>query len=471
MKERKNNKGEIDLLHLCGVLWRRALAILLAALAGGILAFLWARFIVTPQYSSSVLLYVNNSYGAVGSAGFTINSSELSAAQSLVDTYIVILGTPETLDAVIDRTGVDYTHQELASMLSAEAVNSTEIFRITVRSPDAEEAALLVNAIADVLPGQISDVVAGSSVRVVSRGRVSTLRAFPSYANAAIMGIILGSILGCAAAVVLDLFDNIIHKEEYLTETYGLPVLAAIPDRAGGGAHSRGKKEQGMLREDLDFAAAESYKLLRTKLFFALPAKPCRVVGVTSSIRGEGKTTTAINLSRALAETGKRVLLMDADLRLSNVAGRLGVEGAPGLCDLLAGLCDDLGRAVRASKRLDNWSILPAGDLPPNPSELLGSEEMEKLMEQLVKEFDFIVVDMSPVNVVTDAIVTSRYTDGTMVVARQDYTDRRSLDRCVKYLKVLEPKLMGFVLTDAHEREKGYGKYGYGTAPDADCRG
>ena len=124
--------------------------------------------------------------------------------------------------------------------------------------------------------------------------------------------------------------------------------------------------------------------------------------------------------------------------------------------------------------RLPNWlEFLSTPEPVSQALELFGEllDEMEKLMERLVKEFDFIVVDMPPVNVVTDAIVTSRYTDGTMVVARQDYTDRRSLDRCVKYLKVLEPKLMGFVLTDADEREKGYGQYGYGTAPDADCRG
>lgn len=446
MREGKKNGGELDLLALCGVVLRRWPVVALAALLGGLLALGGTKLLVTPQYESSVMLYVNNSYGE--GTGFTINSSELSAAQSLVDTYIVILSTPETLEAVIDRTGVGYTWQELSEMLSAEPVDSTEIFRIAVRSSDPAEAALLVNAIADVLPGQISDVVDGSSVRVVSRGREDARPVSPRCGNAAVLGAIVGLLLGCGAALAMELLDQAVRGEADLEEGWGLPVLAAIPELPAEG--------EGRLCGRLNLAAAEAYKLLRTNLLFTLPARGCRVLGVTSPVLGEGKTTTAINLSHTLAQTGKRVLLLDGDLRRSSVAGQLGLGGAPGLTNLLAGLCGKAEEVLRPSGQLENWTILPAGDRPPDPSGLLGSEEMEALMAGLVRTFDFIVVDLPPVNLVSDAMVAARHMDGLLVTVRRGRTDRRALARCMKLLELPETKVLGFVLTGVREANRGY---------------
>ena len=227
--------------------------------------------------------------------------------------------------------------------------------------------------------------------------------------------------------------------------------------------HSQQKAPQKtMLCEGLSFAAAEAYKLLRTNLMFSLPDKPCRVLGVTSSIRGEGKSTTSVNLAYTLAQAGKRTLLIDADMRLPSVAGKLEIHGRPGLSNLLAGLVaeDD---AIRQSKQLSNWYILPAGDIPPNPSELLGSERMHALLERYSQAFDFIVVDLPPINIVTDALVISAWTDGLIVVVRQNYTDGKALNACMYQTKQLGSKFLGFVMTDAAVGKgsyKRYGKYG-----------
>lgn len=220
--------------------------------------------------------------------------------------------------------------------------------------------------------------------------------------------------------------------------------------------------EQTMLCEGLSFAAAEAYKLLRTNLVFSLPDKACRIIGVTSSVRGEGKSTTSINLAYTFAQAGKRTLLIDADMRLPSVAAKLNIAGKPGLSNLLAGLNEE-HEALRKSAQYGNWYILPAGDIPPNPSELLGSEPMRQLLERYSEIFDFIILDLPPVNIVADALVIAGWTDGLLAVVRQNYSERKALKACMTQIGQTGVKFLGFVMTDAAVAGgsyKRYGKYG-----------
>ncbi len=221
--------------------------------------------------------------------------------------------------------------------------------------------------------------------------------------------------------------------------------------------------DQALLCDGLSFAAAEAYKLLRTNLMFSMPEKPCRILGVTSSVRGEGKSTTSVNLAYTIAQSGKRTLLIDADMRLPSVATKLNISSAPGLSNLLAGLASE-NDALRKSVYFDNWFILPAGTIPPNPSELLGSERMHALLERCSEIFDVIIIDLPPVNIVADALVISSWTDGLVVVVRENYSDRKALNACMYQIRQLGSKFLGFVMTDSDVGEgsyKRYGKYGH----------
>lgn len=219
------------------------------------------------------------------------------------------------------------------------------------------------------------------------------------------------------------------------------------------------KNENGMLHNKLSFAATEAYKLLRTNLMFTLPdEQKCRVVGITSSLRGEGKSTTAINLSYTLAETGKKVLLIDADLRLPSVAKKIEIKSTPGLSNIIAGNAD-IKDSVRESGKLDSWYILPSGDVPPNPTEMLGSAQMKKIIEELREQYDFIVVDLPPVNIVSDAVVISPLLDGMLVVVRENYSERRELSQCIKQLELSSVKVLGFVMNQSNSDDTLYGRY------------
>lgn len=209
----------------------------------------------------------------------------------------------------------------------------------------------------------------------------------------------------------------------------------------------------------LSFAATEAYKLLRTNLLFTLPDEnKCRIVGVTSSIRGEGKSTTAVNLSYTLAETGKRVLLMDGDLRLPSVAKKLDISGTPGISNIIAGDASVVD-AVKKTEQSDGWYVLPAGDIPPNPTEMLGSSQMKKLIDESAQSYDFIIIDLPPVNLVSDALVISSCIDGMLVVVRENYSERRELKACMKQLELSGTRVLGVVMNATNRAQNNYGHY------------
>ena len=230
MENRNDDEMEIDLLKLAKALWRRAWAIMLAAVIFGGAALTYTAIFVTPLYKAEALMYVNSSNISVGGAKVSISQGELTAAQSLIKTYAVILSTRTTLNDVIEQSGVSYTYEELKEMISAQSVNSTEVFSITVTSPSPREAEMLANTIARILPEKISAIVEGSSARIVDYAVETAKKASPSLSKNALIGAMLGFVLACGIVVIMELTYEQIHDSDYLIQTYDIPVLAVIPD-------------------------------------------------------------------------------------------------------------------------------------------------------------------------------------------------------------------------------------------------
>ena len=213
------------------------------------------------------------------------------------------------------------------------------------------------------------------------------------------------------------------------------------------------------LHENLEFTATEQYKILRANLSFTIPEDvKCPIIGVTSSIRGEGKSTTAVNLSYVLAENGKKVLLIDGDLRIPSIAKKMMIESTPGLTNLLMRF-ETRQLISFQSNILDNWYIMPAGNIPPNPSELLGSSKMEKLLKALSDEFDYIIIDLPPVNIVSDALAVSHYITGLVLVVREEYTERKEFEACSRQLELSNVKVLGCVINGSQSGSGYYSRY------------
>ncbi len=230
--DRQENSEEystIDLLQILKSLWHNAWIIVLSGILAAAAGFSIAAFLIAPTYSSSIMLYVNNKSLSVGSASFSISSSDITAAQSLVKTYGEILNNRTTLEEIIDAASVPYTFEELSKMITSEPSNNTEIMKVTVVSEDPNEAARIANCIAELLPERIKKIIEGASMVVVDSAVPNPEKIAPSITKYTAVGLLLGvvaSVLALSAAAVMD---DTIHDEEYVLRTFDYPILAKIP--------------------------------------------------------------------------------------------------------------------------------------------------------------------------------------------------------------------------------------------------
>ncbi len=199
-----------------------------------------------------------------------------------------------------------------------------------------------------------------------------------------------------------------------------------------------------VLNNKTSFHVREAYKALRTNLIFSLPSEQCKKIIITSALASEGKSTNCLNLAITFAEMDAKVLIIDCDLRRPNLARLLDVPNAPGLSNYLVGL-NSSDEIVHKSS-YNNLSFITAGNIPPNPVELLSSDNMGNLMSKLEKEFDYIFLDTPPVNLIIDTVVVSKYAHGIVMIALQNSTDKEAIRYSINQLKFAGAKVLGFVL-------------------------
>lgn len=212
------------------------------------------------------------------------------------------------------------------------------------------------------------------------------------------------------------------------------------------------KVKPAKIGKDLDFASSEAYNLLRTNLSFSLPDKVGgKLIGITSPCPRDGKSTTSLNLAYSEAEAGHKVLLIDGDMRCPSLAKTLDLESAPGLSNLLV---DCKEEAIRNGVLHENMSVLLAGNIPPNPSELVASERMKKLLEEMAGKYDYVIIDLPPVNAVADPLAISKYIDGMIVVVRHGVSRRKEVMEAIRQLKQVNAKIFGFVYNGTYKGSK-----------------
>lgn len=220
----------IDVLHVARTLVQRWWLIVLSGILAGLLGFLISAFAIAPTYSSSIMLYVNNSSFSIGNTSVSITSSEITAAKSLVNTYSEILNNRTTLERVIEKSGVSYTYEELKGMIKSAPANDTEIMRVTVTTTDAYDSAKIANCIAEVLPIRISEIIDGATMEVVDSAVPNLEKVDPDITRYTVVGVVLGVLFAILGIIVIALLDDTIHTEEFVLSNYELPILAKVPD-------------------------------------------------------------------------------------------------------------------------------------------------------------------------------------------------------------------------------------------------
>ena len=218
-------------------------------------------------------------------------------------------------------------------------------------------------------------------------------------------------------------------------------------------------REKTPIGSSANFWASESFKLLRTNLDFCFPdVSNCRIIGITSAVKGEEKSTTAANLAFTIAQTGKKVLLVECDLRLPVLSSMMNLARKPGLTNLIIGNSDGSSVLQRYGD-LDNLRVITAGDIPPNPTELLSSHRTQKTLEAMKQAADIVILDLPPVSIVPDALILSKYVDGLLLVTRRGYSTKKTLDDTIRQIEFANARILGFVMTDTKTKEKYYEEY------------
>ncbi len=216
-------------------------------------------------------------------------------------------------------------------------------------------------------------------------------------------------------------------------------------------------RQRFLLTDKTSFTAQEAYKSLRTNVMFSLPGSSCKCIGITSPTPGDGKSTTAANLAISMAQIGKRVLLIDGDMRLPTMASMFRITSAPGLSDFLVGQA----RIEEAVRKVESFSlnVMPAGSLPPDPTGLLEDRQLESLFTAFRQIYDYVIIDLPPVTTVPDPVILSKYLDGYLLVVREKKTRHRDVKEMLKQLQLADGRVIGFTSVGGDMNGKKYYKY------------
>ena len=466
MENKTENAYSIkDLLLL---LWSHLLIIIVITFCGGFAAFAYTKLMMPLQYSSHITMYVQ-SYTGISESAADINN--ITNSKQLVNTYMEVLKDDAVLNAVGDMLLTQYDVNELSryikventgkvspseikSTLSISSVQDTSAVKIVSTTLNPKLSADICNDLTKVAPKYVEDAVGVGSINTIDQAKVYPSPVAPSALKNTLIGMAIALFIIVFIVFAIDYFDNTIKDPDVISQRYKKAIIGEIQE-FGSSKKKKGKKakhryeSRGLLTEkNVPFNVIESYKTIRANILFTAADSDRKVIAVSSPAPSEGKSTTSANLAIALAQTGSSVL--------NN-------EGLSTLIIKKSFLDKSIKKNV-----ISNLDLLTAGPIPPNPSELLASESFKKLLEQFTEMYDYVIIDIPPINVVSDAMVIKDYISGLVLVIRYGQTTNEALTNCMKQIELAQANVLGFVMNDVYHKHGAsyykykYKKYGYG---------
>lgn len=423
-----------------------------------------SSLLTTPLYQASTRLFVSTTSGSSVSEMYQGNLF----SQQRVSSYAELLTGATLAQRTIDKLGLDMSAIELQANVQASAKPDTVLIDVAVLDKSPVRARDIANTLSDEFVAMVRELETPESgarpdarVVVEQRASIPISPVIPKTKRNIAIGLALGLLVGVGLALTRDLLDNTIKDRETLEQTTGTGVVGSIPT-------AKELRVQPAISFETDNSAiAESFRKLRTNLQFLSVDNPPRVIVVSSSLPNEGKSTTALNIALALAEGDQNVVLVDGDLRRPMLHKYLDLIGSVGFSTVLSGgtaLSDALQKT-----RFPGLTVLTSGAIPPNPSELLGSQTTKKLLSELRAQFDYVIVDSTPLLAVTDAAVVAAGSDGALVVARFGRTKHDLLAHAVETIESVGAPVLGAVFNMMPSRGSGSYSYSYGYyGPDSE---
>jgi len=461
-----NNEEQFDFSYIFTTIQKWFLLILLFAIVG-LGAAIFYGYTAPLEYESSTTLYIEPEVKSN-----VVNYEGILTNQSMVGTYKQIIKSRKILQKTIDDLQLNLKYGDILGMITVSSISDTEMITIKVRSEYYEQAALIANEVGTIFINQMSVDMGISNIVVIDEAIANAEPVAPSTIKISIIGLALGIMLGMLLSFILESMDTKIKNHDDVKKYLKVKTLGVIPDYSIDFENADKKKKyvHPNVGPDLriltepNSVVSESVRMLRTNLNFL----DLKIINVLSTVPSEGKTEVLSNLALSFAMLDKKVLIIDCDLRKPKIHKNFGLFRKDGVSDIV------LSRGTRyfkeavqtfEAKELNvKVDVLAAGSKVSNPSELINSKGFAKLMEDVRNEYDLILIDCPPISSMTDGLLVSHLSDGTLYVIEAERTDYQVISSCIDEIKASKAFLLGVVLTKVNikRQKKLYGyKYDY----------
>ena len=439
----------IDLVEIFRALYKRRVWIVLAAVAFGTVIGMYGKFVVKDVFQAEASMCIIDSNKEV-------SMSDLQVGSALTNDYEGIIKSRVVLTKVIANLKLDIEYKELYNAVSIENPDGTRIIKINVISGNQNEAVDIANEILSVSIDEIPHVLGSNTPTVLDKADelfVENIRR--SVMSYTLLGVLAGIVISCGAVVISVITNTSIKNEEDIQKCSGLSVLGAVPDYKGK------KQKKIMWPENLSFNASEAIYQLRTGILYS--SKDVKTIAITSAFENQGKSFISFHLAYSLSQVGKRVLLVDTDMRKSVLQRRMGLEGVKlGLSEYLSGNAE-LGQVIY-DVGITNMHVLFSGKLVPNASALLAAKWLENLCAEVRDSYDYVIFDTPPICVVGDAAIVASFCDGALLVIENGVTKKKTLAQMKSEMDKVDAKVIGVVqnMVGSKKDSSYYGKENYG---------
>ena len=470
--------------------------IILAGILTAYGTFVYSTTRLTPTYQSGFSAYINNA--SSNSIVHSLNSGDTSAAESLTYTYAKIMRSRPLVTRALESANLPFTYEAVAGRIWAGTEELTQLITVRVTMTSPEDAYKLAFALSETAPSYMEEIVMGSSMKIIEDPVFPTSSNYPNVKRNTMTGGLIGLVAALYLIVVLFIYDDRVKSPEVLERKFDCAVIGQTPDifasslynkrygrepdgeedKEGASSsssdssskdgakkklnvHKKTDKELLILSEDSPWAVQEAFRKMRSNLIFSLSgSEGGRMIGVTSARSHDGKTVNTVNLAISFAQVGRKVLLMEGDLRKPAVAELTGVSEIPGLSELATGQCT-MEEAIHRDEK-HGLDVIPSGTLPPDPTWILQSEETKQILAELKSKYDFVIFDLPPVVTVTDAVIVADSLDGYLMVVRHGRTKLSDVDRMISQLRLANSRIIGFVENQAiNESDPNLKDYSY----------
>lgn len=473
---RNDERNVINFKEIFSLIFRRLWLIVLFALCGGIIAFCVSKYIITPRYEAHLNLYVQSNSSLIkNESGASENRNDVNNLKQLTNTYIEVLNDDLVMQDIggelVKRFGEDKIRpvftiddennipaDELRSTIFIESVPDTLVLKLKAITKDPEVSVAICNYFA-VYSDQYLQKAIGSEciAKYMTWAKYNDVPVSPNKMKNTALGIVAGILLSLLVIFIMDFFDDSVRNVNTLSSRYDTAVIGEV-------GHFKTKFKSGdrksrfvsLFNKYVPFTVVENYKAIRTSIIYSLSSYENKVISVSSAEPFEGKSVTAANIAITLAQGGNKVLLIDADLRNPVQHEIFRISEKKGLANALTNI-SDIDKYIKKTF-MDKLDILTAGDAVANPSELVASENMDKLIEKLEQKYTYIIIDTPAVNFFTDAVEIAKKVSGMIMVVRYNETSSSDIDSAMSRIEFFEANMLGFIFNDIKSNKK-YSKF------------